>query len=213
MFTGLIEEIGRIIKTTRVENGLLVKISCHKIRDLKVDDSVAVQGTCLTVTHFDNNSFEAIAVLETIQKTTLAELKLHDEVNLERALTLNGRLGGHLVQGHIDGKGRLYQIRRDGLSYILTIELPDELMRYTIAKGSIAVNGVSLTIADKRDQHIDLSIIPHTWTHTTLHYLKAGEFVNVEVDMMAKYVENFLGQTPTNKKKLDFKRLKELGYE
>ena len=213
MFTGLIEEIGRIVKTTRVENGLLIKISCNKIlQGLKVDDSVAVQGTCLTVTNLDGHSFEAVAVLETVQKTTLAGFKVHDEVNLERALELNGRLGGHFVQGHVDGKGQLCQLRKEGLSHILSIELSNELIRYTIPKGSITINGVSLTIADKKGCYIELSVIPHTWIHTTLHQLKRGMFVNVEVDMMAKYVENFLGKISEENKKLDFKRLEELGY-
>lgn len=213
MFTGLIEEIGRIQNTRHVKGSILFEIACQEITgDLKVDDSVAVQGVCLTVTDCSHNHFTATAVNVTVQRTTLSLFKINSVVNLERAMSANGRFGGHLVQGHVDGKGSVLSITDQGMGKMLTVQLPKDLMPYTIPKGSIAINGVSLTIANRMQRSIDLAIIPHTWDHTTLNQLRTGDFVNIEVDMMAKYVENFIKLQYTTNTKLDEARLKELGY-
>lgn len=193
MFTGIIEEIG-IIKSISSDNQKKrFKISAKKILlDLEIDHSVAVNGVCLTVVDRDQTAFSADAVAETLQKSTLADLEINNQVNLERALRLQDRLGGHLVQGHVDGKGKIISFV-DGSDYrTLEIEIPPELQLYTIVKGSIAIDGVSLTIAETHDDILKMALIPHTIKHTIFQYKKTGDRVNLEVDFFAKYIEQFL---------------------
>lgn len=163
--------------------------------DLKVDDSIAVNGVCLTVTSTDSTRFEVWAVAETLTKTTLSSLKVGDHVNLERAATLSTRLGGHLVQGHIDGLARIKEVRSaGGESWEFFFEVPQEYMRYIVPRGSIAINGVSLTVADVVGNVIKIAIIPHTYSETIFQWLREGDKVNIELDIIAKMVERLLSK-------------------
>ncbi len=193
MFTGIIEEIG-IVKSIR---GKVITIEANKIfDDLKLGDSVAVNGTCLTVSSFEGKTFPKIfnadITSETLSRTNLGDLKSGFKVNLERALTLNGRLGGHIVSGHIDGVGIIKNISKNIDDIELTIEVPANLMKYIIEKGSIAVDGISLTIAEVNKNSFSVAIIPHTLKETILYYKKAGDKVNIENDIIGKYVEKLL---------------------
>jgi len=193
MFTGIIEEVGQIAGIAHQGNRILIKILAEKIlADLSVDQSISVNGACLTAIRVDKRFFEADAVQETVSRTTLKQLGVGAPVNLERALRLSDRLGGHLVQGHVDGVGIVKSLTRDQESALLHIEIPDELLYYVIPKGSIAIDGISLTVARVEGKIIQLAIIPHTLRSTTLNDTKAGQQVNVEVDMIGKYVESLL---------------------
>ncbi len=196
MFTGIIEELGKITNIAPLADGKRLEIATHKImNDVKVDDSVAVNGICLTVTSLRENGFQVEAVGDTLRKSTLNNLRIGDSVNLERALRLSDRLGGHLVQGHVNGVGQITGIRKLGENYDLEIETPVELLRYLILEGSVAVDGISLTIARLTNNRIGISVIPHTWKHTNLSQSQTGRAVNLEVDVIAKYVEKLLSVT------------------
>ena len=191
MFTGIIEEMG-IVKSIKSK---VITIEANKIfDDLKLGDSVAVNGTCLTVSSFSNKIFNADITSETLSRTNLGDLKSGFKVNLERALTLNGRLGGHIVSGHIDGVGIIKNISKKSEDIELVIEVPTNLMKYIIEKGSVAVDGISLTIAkvDNNKNNFSVAIIPHTLKETVLYYKKAGDKVNIENDIIGKYVERLL---------------------
>ena len=193
MFTGIIEELGTCIVRNVVETSVRLQFSAVKVLDdLKVDDSISVNGVCLTAVSVGASSFEVIAVSETIEKTTLGSLKVGSRVNLERALTLQTRLGGHLVQGHIDGVARVVNIRSVGGSWEYSFELPEKFLRYVIPQGSIAIDGVSLTVANIEGSVIKAAIIPHTYEMTNFQYFCSGDFVNIEVDCLGKMVERLL---------------------
>lgn len=197
MFTGIIEEIGTCIVRNDIETSVRLQFSAARIiNDLKVDDSIAVNGVCLTVASVDSSRFEVTAVAETLSKTTIGSLKEGDRVNLERAATLSTRLGGHLVQGHIDGVARVKQIiSAGGGSREYYFELPAAFMRYIIPRGSIAIDGVSLTIAEVEENRIKVAIIPHTYSETDFQFLRDGSEVNIELDMLAKMVERLLHES------------------
>ncbi len=186
MFTGIVEELGKIQKITSEK----IVIECSTVREeTKIGDSIAVNGVCLTVTELFSNSFSANISSETFKITTLGDLKTGDFVNLERAMSANGRFGGHIVSGHIDGVGKFLGLN----SYNeFRFELPEDISKYVIKKGSVTINGISLTIASVNRNIITLAIIPHTLDNTNLKFLKSGAFVNIEVDMIAKYIEKFL---------------------
>ena len=191
MFTGIIEEMG-IVKSIKSK---VITIEANKIfDDLKLGDSVSVNGTCLTVSSFSNKIFNADITSETLSRTNLGDLKSGFKVNLERALTLNGRLGGHIVSGHIDGVGIVKNISKKSEDIELVIEVPTNLMKYIIEKGSVAVDGISLTVAkvDNNKNNFSVAIIPHTLKETVLYYKKAGDKVNIENDIIGKYVERLL---------------------
>jgi riboflavin synthase len=191
MFTGIIEEIG-IVKSVKSK---VITIEANKIfDDLKLGDSIAVNGTCLTISSFSNKIFNADITTETLSRTNLGDLKSGFKVNLERALTLNGRLGGHIVSGHVDGVGIIKNISKDSEDIELVIECSANLMKYIIEKGSVAVDGISLTVAkvDNNKNSFSVAIIPHTLKETVLYYKKAGDKVNIENDIIGKYVEKFL---------------------
>lgn len=214
MFTGLIEEIGIIKSVQPVGDGKRFEIAAKKILDdVKVDDSIAVSGCCLTAVKVTAGSFTAEAVEESLKKTTLGNLEPGSKVNLERAMRLSDRLGGHLVLGHVDGVGTIKSIQQRSASHWIGVKIPPQLMKYCIPVGSVAVDGISLTIAEIKNDIIYLSIIPHTWDHTILSLKKSGGEVNIETDMIGKYVEKFFTATkPDTNRPLTEARLKELGY-
>jgi len=194
MFTGIIESVGKVAGIERESEAIRLTIAAGKIaEDVALGDSVAIDGVCLTATGFQPPHVTFDAVYETMRKTTLGALKVGDAVNLERALAVGGRLGGHVVQGHVDGTGRIASIRPVGNSWFVYVDAAPELMRYIVAKGSVAIDGISLTVAEAEDRTLALSIIPHTWDHTTLHDKRAGDPVNIECDILGKYVEKMLG--------------------
>lgn len=194
MFTGIIETVGKIAGIERMGEAVRLSISAGKIaEDVQIGDSVAVNGVCLTVTSAHSPHVTFDAVYETMRKTTLGTLQIGDGVNLERSLPVNGRLGGHIVQGHVDGSARIASLRPVGNSWFVYIDAAPELMRYIVTKGSICVDGISLTVAEAADRTFSVSIIPHTWDHTTLHEKRAGDPVNIECDILGKYVEKMLG--------------------
>lgn len=214
MFTGIIEEIGKIKKTEQIAGGLSIKIEAKKItEDISVNDSICIDGVCLTATKIENSGFWVDAVGATMEKSTFKEIKNFSSVNLERSVRLNDRLGGHLVQGHVNGVGTISEIKKPGENYLLKISVPDQLEKYLIKEGSIAINGISLTIADVIKNIITISVIPHTWRNTTLQYNQLNDKVNIEIDILAKYVEKLLIKNNSHKKNdLSENWLKELGY-
>ena len=172
MFTGIVEEIG----TVKSVQSKVITIEASKIfDDLHLGDSVAVNGTCLTVSSFDNKIFNADVTQETLNRTNLGSLKNGSKVNLERAMTLIGRFGGHIVSGHIDGVGSIKSMKKDDNAIILTIEVPKHLMKYIVEKGSVAVDGISLTVASLTDNTFSIAVIPHTLKETVLYYKKEGD--------------------------------------
>ena len=204
MFTGIIEELGKIRQITTNK----IQIECSTLlSDLKIGDSVAVDGVCLTVTDIENNSFDADISPETMKVTILGNLKSGDLVNLERALPADGRFGGHIVTGHIDGQGKCTSFAKTGEFYCLEVSLPNECSKYVVQKGSVTINGISLTVANI----IQCAIIPHTFENTNLKMLKSGDFVNIEVDILAKYIEKFLS-TSDNRSRIDYDFLRENGF-
>lgn len=194
MFTGLVKEIGIVKNISRNTEGKLFTISSKElISDMDIDDSVAVNGACQTVVSYDSGSFTVQAVGTTLEKTTLDNLKVGDEVNLELALRMSDRLGGHLVQGHVNGMALIHKVRNVGDNYLISLKLNQDLMKYVVKEGSITINGTSLTVSDvENGEIVTVSVIPHTWFHTTFKNMLIGEKVNIEVDIIAKYVENLL---------------------
>ncbi|MDW8109642.1 MAG: riboflavin synthase [Candidatus Kryptonium sp.] len=195
MFTGIVEEIGKIKAIVRRGKARIFTIASKKLlKEIKIGDSVAVNGVCLTVFDKSNEHFKVEAVEETIGKTNLGNLKIGDAVNLELSLKLGERLGGHIVLGHVDTTGTIKSIKKLENSWIFEIEFPSEFEKYTIPKGSIAVEGISLTIVEANQNRFTVSIIPYTWENTNLKFKKIGDIVNLEFDFLGKYVENFLKQ-------------------
>ena len=195
MFTGIIEEIGKIKSVRRGNRSLVLEIEAVKVlKDTKVGDSISTNGVCLTVTAMGASGFSADVMPETVGRSNLGELKPGDRVNLERALCLNGRLGGHLVAGHIDGMGRIVGKMQDENAIWLTVATTPDLLRYIVEKGSIAIDGVSLTVVYVDEAVFKVSIIPHTQGETTLTGKQSGAVVNLENDMIVKYVEKLMGK-------------------
>lgn len=188
MFTGIVEETGAVISKSPSK----LAIRAHVVMpDMKLGDSMAVNGVCLTVTRFDADSFAVDIMPETTQRTNLGALKNGDKVNLERPLTLNGRLGGHLVQGHVDGTGRVTALEPAGEALLIRIEAAQDIMKYVVEKGFIAVDGISLTIVSRDTGSFQVSIVAFTRKNTILGDIKVGDTVNLEADIIAKYVEQF----------------------
>jgi len=190
MFTGLIEELGRIASREESEAGSRIVISAEIVTsDISAGDSIAVNGVCLTALDVTARSFAADVSPETLDRTTLGSLDIGSPVNLERAVTPATRLGGHMVQGHVDGRGTFVSAVAEGEFWTVTVGFPSELARYFVEKGSVAVEGISLTIAKLHDVSFEFAIIPKTWEMTNLSSLQKGDDVNLEVDVIAKYVE------------------------
>jgi len=193
MFTGIIEEVGSVRSIEeRGENARLV-ISAHVVTEgTNHGDSISVNGVCLTALDIANDSFAADVSRETLQRSTLGRLRCGAPVNLERAVTPATRLGGHIVQGHVDARGQFAGVEDHGESWTVKIAYPKEIARYLVFKGSVTVEGISLTIAGLSDDHFEIAIIPKTWEVTNLSHLKPGDEVNIEVDIIGKYVEKLL---------------------
>lgn len=192
MFTGIIEELGQVKGVARQAVSAALHVTADKVvENLRTGDSVAVNGVCLTVTALKDKGFTADVMAETLAKTNLGDLKAGDRVNLERALRLGDRIGGHLVTGHIDGVGRILRKTRQEIAAVFNIQAPPDVARYLIRKGSVAVDGISLTVVEAGGGEFTVSIIPHTMAVTTLGFKQAGDTVNLEADMIGKYVEKF----------------------
>ena len=196
MFTGIVEEIGVVKSIKRGGRSIALEISADLIlNEIKIGYSISTNGACLTVTSFKGNSFFADVMPETMMYTNLGRLYPGAPINLERALTLNSRMGGHIVTGHIDGTGKIAAIERDENSISITISAPAKILHYIVKKGSIAIDGVSLTVTHTNNNSFGVSVIPHTQNATTLTEKKAGDIVNIENDIIAKYVEKFTAST------------------
>lgn len=189
MFTGLVEDVGTVAKIDANGDGARLTIETTLAAQVKEGDSVAVSGVCLTATSVSANSFAADAINETLSRTSIGSLGDGDGVNLELAMKADGRFGGHIVQGHVDGVGEIAEIRADGLSQVITVAAQPELLRYIVEKGSITVDGISLTVAAVDEKGFDIALIPETLERTTLGAAKKGDTVNLETDIFAKYAE------------------------
>ncbi|MEF8841563.1 MAG: riboflavin synthase [Haloarculaceae archaeon] len=192
MFTGIVEETGEVDGRERTDGGLRLRVSASFCDDLSVGQSIAVSGACLTVEQYDHESFELFLSAETVERTYLGDLAVGDRVNLERALPADGRFDGHFVQGHVDGTVDVVGIERVGEDWTFTFSLPAGMERYVVSKGSICVDGISLTVADLRDGAFDVAIIPETYRLTNLGSKSVGDPVHLEVDVVAKYVESLV---------------------
>lgn len=214
IFTGIVEEIGEIKAIQRGSKSARLEVKAAKVlEDVKIGDSIAVNGVCLTVCEFAAGHFKADVMPETMDKTTLGSMKPGSPVNLERALQLGGRLGGHIVQGHVDATGIIIQKQTLDIAHIFRIAAPEELLRYVIPKGSIAVDGVSLTVVDVFADSITVSLIPHTSGQTILGGKKAGDAVNLESDILGRYIEKLLKKgTDPSRTDIDMKFLAENGF-
>lgn len=189
MFTGIIEEVGRL----KSFDGGKIEIYCEKIlSDMKIGDSICTNGICLTVTNFAENYFAADVMPETVRKTSLDEIHAGGIVNLERALTLNDRLGGHILSGHIDGVGKILNMRAEGNAIFINISAKKNLLKQIAAKGSVALDGISLTVVDADFENFSVSMIPHTRAVTNFKNKRVGSLVNIETDILAKYIDRLI---------------------
>ena len=212
MFTGIIEELGKISSIENHAGGARITISAGIVtKDTNEGDSIAVNGVCLTALNISGDSFAADVSEETLKISTLGVLKQGSAVNLERAVTPSTRLGGHIVQGHVDARGRFLSALKQGDFWTVRIGFSEDLARYLVYKGSISVEGISLTIAALTDSYFEIAVIPKTWELTNLSTLKPGDEVNLEADVIAKYVERIL-KFERNSGGITMEKLKELGY-
>lgn len=209
MFTGIVEEIGTVVSITHGTHECKYMIGASKIlEDIHIGDSIAVNGLCLTVTNFDKKSFSADVMNESLRRSNLGDLRYGMKVNLERAMPANGRFGGHIVSGHIDGTGIIRSYEREANAVWVTVSADEMLMRYIIMKGSVALDGVSLTVARLYKDAFSVSLIPHTGEETTLLNKRVGDKINIECDVIGKYVEKLCGK----KSGLTVDFLKENGF-
>jgi len=211
MFTGIIEEVGTIGTITENKEGCRLRITASRVLNgLQIGHSIAVDGVCLTVEKFGADYFEVQAVGETLLRTTLAKCRRGDQVNLERALAAGDRFGGHFVQGHVDTIAKIAALRKEGDAAVFQIAIPDSIRNYIVEKGSLAVNGISLTVAGIDEKTVKIALIPVTLAETNLGLKKVGDEVNLEVDVLAKYVEKMVGQSA--KEPLTFDKVKRWGF-
>ena len=202
MFTGLVEEIGKVESIQNIGSGKRFKITAKNLlEDVKLGDSIAINGVCLTVVELFDNGFSFDISPESLTRSSLKNLKVGDFVNLERALKVSDRLGGHIVQGHVDTVGIITSISPIKEHTIFKIKIPENYLNLVVEKGSIAIDGISLTINEIKNNQISINIIPHTIKNTNLQFKKVGDLVNLEFDILAKYVLNFLSKTQILKEK------------
>ena len=206
MFTGIVAEVGKVISL--YPDKLIVGANLV-LKNVELGGSIAVNGACLTVTSFSSNSFAVDLSPETVRRTNLGLLKSGEPVNLERPLGLGGELGGHLVQGHVDGTGKVSLISAEGGATLFRFTTPQDIMHYLVEKGFIAIDGISLTITAKGTSYFQVSVVDYTKHHTVLEYRKVGDTINLEIDIMAKYAEQFI---TTNKPRLTEEYLREQGF-
>ena len=212
MFTGIIEELGRIEETSTESGNLRLTIKASKIpSDLKVGDSININGACQTVIERDSDSFRVEAVQETQKKTNLGQLRKNDPVNLERPLRFSDRLGGHLVTGHVDCMGKVKSIAKKDGSLLYEVDLSEEFVTYLVEKGSVAVDGISLTVVQVKEKSFTVSVIPFTLQNTTLGTKRVGDLVNIETELIGKYVERIL-TSKKDKAVITEKWLKQKGW-
>ncbi|MBO9727830.1 MAG: riboflavin synthase [Chitinophaga sp.] len=188
MFTGIIETLAEVVSTRKDGGNLVITIQTPLARELKVDQSVAHNGVCLTVTNIQGDTYETIAVTETLQKTNLGQLSPTQFVNLERAMVFNGRIDGHLVQGHVDSVGECISCEEQNGSWLYRFRFPSEFAALIVEKGSICMNGISLTVFDVTSNEFSVAIIPYTYEHTNVSKIKKGTLINLEFDILGKYV-------------------------
>lgn len=197
MFTGIVEETGSVVRVQKGAHSAVLTVQARKVLEgTRIGDSIAVNGICLTVTAMSPDTFTADVMHETLNRTGLSGLGPGSPVNLERAMPADGRFGGHIVSGHIDGVGRITDVRRDDTAVWYTVEAAPDLLRLVVEKGSIALDGISLTVAATGRNTFSVSIIPHTAAQTVLGRRKAGDLVNLETDIIGKYVEKLMGREP-----------------
>ena len=194
MFTGLIADLGTVEDVERTSDGARLRVRGGLARDLREGDSVAVNGVCLTATAVNGGAFSADVMAETLRRSSLGDVGAGDAVNLELPLRPSDRLGGHVVQGHVDGVGTVREVRDEGFARLLRLDAPADLLRYVVEKGSIAVDGISLTVAELHDDGFTVSLIPETLERTNLGGVQAGAKVNLEADLLAKYVERLVAR-------------------
>jgi riboflavin synthase len=213
VFTGIIEELGKIAAFEKRSDGARIKISARIVtKDSGEGDSIAVNGVCLTALDIGKDSFAADVSGETLDKSTLGNLKIGSAVNLERAVTPNTRLGGHIVQGHVDARGKFASAEQSGDFWTVRINFPKEIGQYLVYKGSISVEGISLTIAALAADYFEIAVIPKTWELTNLSSLKSGDAVNLEADVIAKYVERILLYGRPAEETVTMEKLARLGF-
>lgn len=212
MFTGIVEEIGTVKKIARGQKAYLEIQADRIFSDIHIGDSIAVNGVCLTVTGFSGKVFTADVMNETFSRSSLGSFKAGSHVNLERAMSANGRFGGHIVSGHIDGTGKIINIKKDGNAVWYKISASENIIKYTVEKGSIAIDGISLTVARIEKDNFSVSIIPHTSEQTILSEKKVGDTVNLENDIIGKYVERFLNFDKTEKSNITRDFLAKYGF-
>jgi riboflavin synthase len=218
MFTGIIEELGRVRSVEQRGEGARVRIEARTVTaGTQEGDSIAVNGVCLTAIDVGADSFSADGSRETLQRSTLSRLRAGSVVNLERAVTPQTRLGGHIVQGHVDARGRFLSAEEHGGSWTVRVAYPPSMARYLVFKGSVAVEGISLTVAALSEEYFEIAVIPKTWAVTNLSHLRSADEVNLEADIIAKYVERILSVAPEvraeSQSKLTIEKLAELGYK
>lgn len=210
MFTGIIEELGTVKAVKKGAKSAVLSIEAGKIfDDIHLGDSIAVNGVCLTVTEYSGNIFKADVMNETLMRSSLGSLKTGSKVNLERAMAANGRFGGHIVSGHIDGTGVISDLTKDDIAVWVTIKTTPGILRLIVEKGSIAIDGISLTVARVSEIDFAVSIIPHTGANTTLLMKNKGDVVNLENDITGKYIEKLLGLTKEHETKSESKITRE----
>lgn len=213
MFTGIVEEIGVISGIKQGKNSEILTIKAKKVlEDTKIGDSIAVNGICLTVTALSSDSFTADVMHETINRSSLSKLKYGSKVNLERAMPVNGRFGGHIVSGHVDGIGTIINIKPDDNAIWYKIQANQQILKYIVEKGSITIDGISLTVAKVSETDFSISAIPHTVEQTILKEKRQGDIVNLETDILAKYIEKLLNPTQNKQSKITKEFLLEYGF-
>jgi riboflavin synthase len=192
MFTGIVSHTGKVATIKKIEGGKELSIKCSFSKDTHIDESIAVNGVCLTVVSFNDQVFSVQCVDETLRKTSLGELNIGDTVNLERSLTLEKAIEGHIVQGHVDTTGTLKKIQKDGADLLITVQFPEEYIDYVVGRGSVAIDGISLTVARNDGNEFMVAIIPYTWENTNLITRQEGDSVNLEFDIFGKYIVQYL---------------------